>query len=217
MNAPSERIRLPWHDWLESESTSDLGGEAATEGAAKVVLQMLHRGASTSVDWPAIDIFHDPMLKRPVVVSTAFAAKHSIELAPCVPKTQKLRTDCIHPDRVLIGVEERVGGVADGPTFEFYVQPEWQAPEEATISHAVACEHRRWAWSGKESMHPHWAVRRLTEEQLAKTLPRAIFSTEQRVKELSVVGVCGTYSRMYMVRVPFLTNSIDLQRGVELL
>ena len=67
-------------------------------------------------------------------------------------------------------------------------------------------------------MHPHWAVRRITPEQLTTKCPKgAVFNMEQRMKEHSIVGVHGDKSRMYMVRVPFLTNRIDLQTGVELL
>ena len=214
------RIRLPWYTWLESDVATNLGSEAEAEAVAKVVLQGLHRDACSGANVPPIDVLFDTALKANVVVATEKAQKGSIELAPCVPKTLRLRTESTHPDRICLKVTERVNGVTV-KACELFVHPEWQSPEDATVrqaTHAVACEHKAWTWTGKESMHPYWAVQRLSSAQLTTRFPKgARFNMELLHKELAVVTVIGAANRTFVVRVPFLTNSIDIQEGVELL
>ena len=64
----------------------------------------------------------------------------------------------------------------------YYVHPEWASPEDKTIATDGAIEHRAAAWTGKESMHPHWAVRRLSDEDLSKKTLGASFNMAQCVK-----------------------------------
>ena len=74
-------------------------------------------------------------------------------------------------------------------------------------------------------MHPFWAVRRITHQKL-QTLPREAatekgFTCGIEEREYSVVTV-GSYkgssvATTLYVRIPFLTNSVDLNKGHELI
>ena len=150
------------------------------------------------------------------MVTTAPAVAGAISLPPCVPKAQKLRIDSTHPDRVLVVVHERRQGRLINAV-DYYVHPEWASPEDKTIATDGASEHRAWAWTGKESMHPHWAVRRLSDEDLSRKFPGASFNMAQVVKEITIMGIGGKAAITYAVHVPFLENQIDLPTGVSLI
>ena len=85
-----------------------------------------------------------------------------------------------------------------------------------------------WKWSalGDETMHPFWAVRRMTSPQLAlaraqtkagETPPR--FNCEITTKQVSSVNVgsfgAAVVNRTRLMDVPFLTNSHPLQQNEE--
>jgi hypothetical protein len=229
--AATERTRLPCTEWLTSKVAITVGLSTAAESVGQVALQTLHRAACVQAALEkekgvasGIDVFWDPKEKATVVVTTSPAAKGSIELMPCIPM-HKLRTESTHPARVLVTVREKTQGI-DGPKFEFYAHPEWDAPADKTVaSSAVAedtatssavAEHRTWAWGGKESMHPHWAVRRLTDDDLRVKLPGASFNMVQKTMEFSQVCVGGSDSMTFLIQVPCLTNDVDLATGVEL-
>ena len=97
------------------------------------------------------------------------------------------------------------------------MNPEWEPPEDKKVASDASGEHHTWAWGGKEAMHPHWAVRRLTDDELRVKLPGAHFNMKQETREISIVCVGrGDHTITWMVQVPFLTNSVDLSAGVEL-
>ena len=115
-------------------------------------------------------------------------------------------------------------------TNTFYVVPEWKRVEAAAVAGA---EDKPWNWTGKESMHPFWAVRRLTQKQLlieqekwaATKFPtkgiRPCFNCELKVMTLSAVNI-GSYNkrsvtRTRMLDVPLLVNRAPLQEKEELI
>ena len=162
--------------------------------------------------------------------------------------TGKLRTESTHPERVAIEAFTRKQGKDGTPNIFYahpeWNHPEEKTidpddpdntpavareaapavasePAPAVASEpaaAVRTEHRLDLWTGKETMHPHWAVRRLTREALAtKCAAGAIFNCEQKIKECSVAVVNEMETEVVVVRVPVLTNKTDLPAGVELL
>ena len=219
---PQERIKMPWALWAESEPAGKLPEEKACEAAAHLVLRMLHRQACSCN--PPIDVFWDPKENATVVVTTETIAAGHLKLAPCIPKTMKFKDTSEHPERIQIRIVAKQGG-AEVSAHDVFIHPEWQAPEDAKVSgqHAVACEHRAWKWTGGESMHPHWAVRRLTRDKLAAKAPGANFNMAPIMQGYSIVTVgqrnedeATSVSNMHTVQVPILTNHEDLAKGVEL-
>ena len=87
-----------------------------------------------------------------------------------------------------------------------------------------------WIWNegGEETMHPFWAVRRMTAAQLArarldvkptKMLPR--FNCELVMRSVSLVAVCSIeeqqVSRTRIFQLPFLTNFEEIREDEELI
>ena len=128
-------------------------------------------------------------------------------------------------------------------TREFWVLPEFQAPQAARNVPAVAdpeasAHLSEWLWAEgnkQETMHPFWAVRRLTAEQLDKEIqekreasritgvpfkpPR--FNCELKNFEHSAV-IIATVGAMVtnctrIVSVPYLTNKEALVEKDELI
>ena len=104
--------------------------------------------------------------------------------------------------------------------FTFYVHPEWKTPKHNT-------EGCNWYWTGEETMHPFWAVRRLTQQELKKEeasrgpgqLPLR-FNCELVEKEISNVTVLTmpeVSNRTRVVSVQWLTNSVPLVENEELI
>ena len=101
--------------------------------------------------------------------------------------------------------------------------------DEKQTAVAALEDASQWQWGekGNETMHPFWAVRRMTEQQLnllklqaPKNKPAPRFNCELVVKTLSVVAICSVdgqcYNRTRIMEAPFLTNSIDLMEEEEL-
>jgi hypothetical protein len=85
-----------------------------------------------------------------------------------------------------------------------------------------------WDWQPQHTMHPFWAVRRLTGKQLAqelaktepgKTRPRFNCKIDVHTMSCVTVGVVNSQAvnTTRMCDVPFLTNSIEVAQGEELI
>ena len=115
----------------------------------------------------------------------------------------------------------------------FFLVPEFKMPAKKEAKTAVAGESPRdpeWIWSegSEETMHPFWVVRRMTEKQLAREryearpgqlLPR--FNCELQVFSLSSVNIAVVGEKMLnrtrRIDVPWMTNSLPLEEGEELI
>ena len=122
--------------------------------------------------------------KRKVAKASEDLPKGTLALPPCVPHTSRVYDRSTHPHRVPIVVTERPA-VADGKpevrligkgAFEpkrtvYYVHPEYRMPDESKdkLEDAVASHVRAWEFKGDETLHPFWAVKRLTEEERRRT------------------------------------------------
>ena len=98
----------------------------------------------------------------------------------------------------------------------YYVHPEWKTPKgPAPDNFQRECGvETDWEWTGDETMHPFWAVRRLTHAQMSKEPAddRSVagITVDLMTKEYTVVtlGVVQGQSVVMtlLVKVPYLTN-----------
>ena len=217
VTAPNERFALPYRSWLKARTCGQLGVKEAAEQAVKLVLHTLHKAACTQGPIQGIDVMYDPQLRSTVVVTTQAFEQGLLSLPPCVPHKMQVRSESIHPDRVPIEVRDPREGTNIAM---FYIHPEWQAPEEKVITRTEAegsasAEHMAPHWTGKESMHPIWAVRRMTHEEFKS---KGLVSNMQiEIRDMPATVVHGANTITWMVRVPFLTNPASIVTGAELL
>ena len=115
----------------------------------------------------------------------------------------------------------------------FYLVPEFTFPKEEekpAVADPATSSEPKWNWQGNETMNPFWAVRRLTQQQLAREAgvwtpetgkPRPRFNCELETQSLSVVTLAAVrnkaVNRTKMLDVPFLTNSVTLVENEELI
>ena len=155
-------------------------------------------------------------------------------LPPCVPHTSRVYDKSTHPHRVPIVMIEK-SAVADGRpdtrqrekgAYEpkrsvYYVHPEFKMPEESKeqLDDAVASGARAWEFKGDETLHPFWAVERLTEDERRKA-QKGAFNLTFEDKEFVAVTVgasCGDSIAITLaVVVPIMTNAVDVKKGEEL-
>ena len=94
-------------------------------------------------------------------------------------------------------------------------------PEESKeqLDDAVEPHVRAWEFKGDETLHPFWAVERLTEEERRKA-QKGAFTLKCEGKEFAAVtvGSSGDDSIAITlgVNVPIMTNAVDVKQGQEL-
>ena len=110
----------------------------------------------------------------------------------------------------------------------FYLNPEYKLPADATPDDAVASgvspETRAWEWKGDESLHPFWAVQRLTANELSKrnfdAKSNHEFNVALKEKQFNVVTVGAlagqSVTETMTVTVPIMTNICAMEPGTEL-
>ena len=102
------------------------------------------------------------------------------------------------------------------------MHPEWKHPADVAVAgDGAAVAARVWEWTGDETMHPFWAVRRLTQDQLQKEALGTQFNCSLVEKDFQVVTV-GAYNgdsiaMSCTVKLSFMENTVPLPRGAELL
>lgn len=239
--APTE---LPWQSWHKNNVS--MGALEADRASAVAALHNLHE--SFDIDKCPIAIHCSNNLSDIRVVATRKVEAHSIWLPPCVPKQSKVFERSEHPAAVQVRVKVLRGAeeAADGNVLReaaFFVLPEFKPPVKKQSSNtavagtAVADPQTppadEWLWGegSLETMHPFWAVRRLTEKQLQQLKvhlqgkridqrpPR--FNCDLQVKTLSVVtmaSVAGNcFNRTRILEMPFMVNTGPLEEGEELI
>jgi hypothetical protein len=229
--------KLPWKEWCLHKD--GLGAMEADKASAVAVLHALHERFDVASQ--SIEVLHNEKENRTFVVAACKVAANAIVLPPCVPKQSKVLDRTDHPYAVKMimhvmrsteaSVKSQAGNILRVRTF--FVLPEFKIPEKKQSNTAVAVQSTldpEWIWSevGGETMHPFWAVRRLTEKQLARErsqvrlgqlLPR--FNCELRNFSLSSVSLAiiglNTLNRTKLLGVPFLTNVHPLEACEELI
>ena len=239
--------KLPFRYWLEEGMGSTMGDEEADVASAVSVLGGLHDQAP-QFNMP-VDVFKLGNLVY--VTSQDKAEPKTVFLPPCVPKQSKVLLKSEHPDRVAITMKflkDSTGAVASAEdglgdaiierVRVLYVNPEFVNPKPSEETPAVAAtaqiesDMTKWKWGptdSSQSMHPFWAVRRLTDQQLRKLNAAAIeekkppkrFNCELTSLSMTIVtiGLVGmeavNCTRTY--EVPFMTNTEELQAAEELI
>ena len=143
-----------------------------------MVLHSLHtRGR---VDQAPIDVSIDLTTKRKFVRSSENLSKGTLALPPCVPHASRVYDKSTHPHRVAIAVTEKSAVAVEEPPetrkgtkmpcepqeFVYYVHPEYKMPEESKeeLDDSFASHVRAREFKGEETLHPYWAVERLTQD-----------------------------------------------------
>ena len=93
------------------------------------------------------------------------------------------------------------------------------------VASGVSPGTRAWEWKGDETLHPFWAVQRLTADELSKRNFRAkthqefnIALTEKDFNVVTVGSLGGqSVSKTTTVTVPIMTNTKAVAPGAELL
>ena len=227
-------IILPWRTWHQSKVS--MGTLEADKASAVAALHNLHQ----SVDYHKMPIEVIEVNGSVRVVTNEKVTKNSIYLPPCTPRQSKVHEKTEHPyaAKMTLKVMRAIESLEHGSVLReqtLHVLPEWKIPQRkentavAGEPGSTAADHIEWIWGDNEAetMHPFWAVRRLTDKQLqvatiakqpTDLAPR--FNCELQTKSLSCVtiatldGKCCNRTRI--LEVPFLTNSMDLEKGEEL-
>ena len=234
------RVIVPWAEWLTGAVAKTMDDEQSHMAAIQLVLKSLHvRGGAETA---SIDVSIDVGASRRLVTASADLAPGSLVIPPCVPKTAKAYKNSVHPQRVAIVVTEKSAVAAPQPNvratskkaavtasqlFTYYVHPEYKLPEESKeeVADDASLEVVPWEWKGDETMHPFWAVARLSQEELNKAnaatpQSRRKFNVTLEEKEYSVVTVGDSagnaVSMTFGVRVPIMTNKNPIKKGEEL-
>ena len=119
---------------------------------------------------------------------------------------------------------------------EHSLLPEFTSPElDKDPKTAVAGVDPQWVWRGRETMHPFWAVRRMTAKQMSvaqdkfandtqqcptsKWRPRFNCSLETQTLSCVCIAIVGTQAlnRTRILEVPFLANTVMVEEGEELI
>jgi hypothetical protein len=243
---PKGEFQLPWRLWCNSDAALHLGEEKTDEDAIQMVLRLLHK-ENHIVREPIDVLFDETRNCKRVIVTADILQGQQLQIVPCVPKSGKSYKCSEHPQRIPITVVRRVKqanavtqplsskstdtAVAVEPVEEveniYYVHPEWKTPK-GTIPDAKQRDcgaEMEWDWAGDETMHPFWAVRRLTTTQMSKERPDdksvAGFNTGLTTKEYTVVTVGvvqgQSVAMTLLVKIPVITNLKTMNEGTELI
>jgi len=225
-----EAIRVPWRLWRLQ--CNELGSEEADMAAAVAVLHTLHEKIDTETQ--SIEVWL--LDGRAMVTASGKVPAQSMLLPPCVPKSSKVHLITEHPyaiSLVLKVMRSTEDSVQNGQgnierQRNLFVLPEFKMPELKPPKPAVAEEapsQPEWIWRDDVTLHPFWAVRRLTEQQLAKHnankgQKKARFNCVLQTQALSdtIIAAVGrkALNRTRIMELPFITNSVDLVDGEEL-
>ena len=226
-----EWLPLPMAEWLDQKCTKEKGTQQAFMGAVLQVLQNKHQlacdqytanlaagDAMCAASKLLVILLRSTTSNKVKVCARAAVAAGKLVLWPCVPNQSKVLTASSHPDKVHVQVwaKDTEGSVKTS----FYVHPEFAVPDAKTCSEVQRTDpaQEQWKWTGKESLHPIWALTKLTPEELGKRnfslaeSGRTRFNVAFEDREVNLV-VCG---RIITVRVPVVVNTDDLEAGEEL-
>ena len=231
--------KLPWREWHLS-AVAQANDEVASEIAAiTVALRTLH--ANPRLRQMPVDVLFNKASNTKSVVATSRIEPNALELPPCV-RSGKIYSSSVHPYRVPVVVKrvaaahrihtkKSVGdcGGDNEQMVTYYVHPDFKLPGgfDAESLADTGDTAAAWKWTGDESMHPFWAVQRLTQQELQRKAadgPRSrslAFNAELVQQEFNVVAV-GKYNNesatiTIQVLVPIMTNRIAIEQGHQLI
>ncbi len=233
-------VAVPWKAWLQSSAAQELDEQSGNVAAVTMVLRSLHHNGKVADQ--DVEVTLDMDSKQRIAKASADLEAGSLELPPCVPASGRVHATSTHPQRVAVTVTNKdvvakkmLGKQSAGAAHAlasrsatFYVHPEYKVPIDKTPVSAVADglspQTRVWEWSGDESLHPFWAIQRLSKDELNKknkqdkTTHR--FNVSLKEKQYNVVTVGNlrdeSVSVTVTVTLPVLTNETALVAGEEL-
>ena len=241
VTAAGESVAIPWKEWLQSSPAQALGSQGADVAAVMLVLRSLHYNGKVCAN--PIEVLLDLDTKHRALRASVVVEAGGLELPPCVPVSGRPHATSTHPQRVPITVtnkelvarrvtakQDAVAGTAMVErSTTYYLHPEYKVPSDETSESAVADgvgpQAHIWRWSGDESLHPFWAVQRLSAADLKKKNAQDRttyqFNACLKEKQYNVVTVGDlrghSVSMTVTVTVPVITNSADLAIGEVLL
>ena len=233
-------VRVPWKEWMASEVAQNLDEATSTGAAATLVLRTLHHKGN--VHMQDIDVKMNLETKQKTVVAVAELKPDTLQLPPCTPVAcGRVITTSSHPLRVAIGISQRVERQSPTPAMRLSQKTSQEDPAESAIvkhtyyvhpectwtlvASGVSPGTRAWEWKGDETLHPFWAVQRLTADELSKRNFHAktdhefnIALTEKYFSVVTVGSLGGqSVSMTTTVKVPIMTNTKAVATGDELL
>ncbi len=233
-------VAVPWKAWLQSSAAQELDEQSGNVAAVTMVLRSLHHNGKVADQ--DVEVTLDMDSKQRTAKASADLEAGSLELPPCVPASGRVHATSTHPQRVAVTVTNKdvvakkvLGKQSAGAAHAlasrsatFYVHPEYKVPIDKTPVSAVADglspQTRVWEWSGDESLHPFWAIQRLTKDELRKKndkdKTKHRFNVSLKEKQYNVVTVGNlrdeSVSVTVTVALPVLTNETALVAGEEL-
>jgi hypothetical protein len=204
-----------------------------------LVLRSLHYNGKVCAN--PIEVTLDLDTKQRAVRASDVVEAGDLELPPCVPVSGRPHATSTHPQRVPITVTNKelvarrvtakqdavAGTVMVERSTTYYLHPEYKGhpkTSESAVADGVGPQARIWLWSGDESLHPFWAVQRLSADDLKKNEKDNTtyqFNACLKEKQYNVVTVGDlrghSVSMTVTVTVPVITNSAELAIGEALL
>jgi len=241
---PAEEIDVPWREWHQSAPAQHLDAIVADTAAVAMILRSMHTTGGVSEAPVQVTWTGDRRRLRARAVKALNVG--DLELPPCVPRGGKPHICSTHPSRVAISVTTRetapvtpaaspsetapVTLAAAPQSRTYYLHPEYKMPEDVTAASGPplgsAPNTRLWKWLGDETMHPFWAVQRLSDTEMkarqqdSLLTARPRFNTTLQDKQFVVVtvGAMGGNSIVMTteVTIPVLTNIVAVPEGEEL-
>ena len=244
-------IVLPWKSWHEEQK--DMALDDSDKASIVTLLENIHR------QWDISDVNVEILRSDSNITSVTAGANMQVRalmLPPCIPKQRKVYdVTNEHPMAVDVSVtlalkkgddpnETAVAagqGTPPARTSNWLLCPEFKAPTLAPTAVAANAgggpAEPEWIYSKdrNETLHPFWAVRRLTDADLEKEkvqvlaeikrtgekLHVPVFNCELENKSHTVCHiVCANGKNMNSTRfinVPHITNFKELVAGEELI
>lgn len=165
---------LPWKEWLRSALGQNLDAEKADKAAIISVLRGLHtHGAYESM--PLNVLQKEGSEKVLLAKVTKDISAEQLSLPPCVPKSATMfGGECSHAQRIAIVVTRQVDGMPE-VVKTYYVVLEYKPPADDTDAAVVADagvtagDVKTWQFKGDETMHPFWAIPRVSPAEVQKS------------------------------------------------
>ena len=258
---------IPWREWMQKLRGLRNNEKESDRATAVAALDYMHASKEVADEPIEIYATSrgEGVIGTPFVKTTAVVPRFTVNLPCCIPKSNRVHDNSEHPLNVEVKVRVMAdanthedgtteGGDARGSTNQvrasrFWIHPEFSAPKLKKTTDTAAGQPAtgqpaptavaEWEWEPTTaySMHPFWAVRKLTAAQLKKEqidvgfsntgqceeerrpVPR--FNCVYQTRQVSCVNVIpgpGSVQRnLRIVEVPYITNSVDLAEGDELI
>ena len=231
-------VRPPLAEWCNTGGR-ELGLLKADQAAAVAVIGAIHEGFNL-VEEP-VELAKTSGASTLWVVAKEDCMAGEIMLPPCNPRKMEVVSSSVHPWPAVLEMRVMASGTDSTDTSDsvkrrrtMYVHPEVCLPAEVPAKDAgetdsPAAPDWQWSTENKESMHPFWIVRRMPPSELErvaadarkrdKPIPRFNMTTIKKTVAIVTNSVVkGTMiSVPRQIDVPFMTNSVDIPQGEELI